>query len=365
MSESKKHRIEELKQEESKKKAKPKNPNTEALVYPTYLNELVKKESKRNPETKIPSKLIDWTKIIVKQLLWFVFITWVVYTVTFFIVDLSSGTPYIYSQLPINVDPGVIDYLDNLYHLDTGIFNRYFLTMADFFTGNMHSWNTGQKVGVEFWPAFGITMQITFLAIGFAILIGVPLGLFLTRKETKVFSYLTAFISIIAMATPAFVVAIVLGYVFNAMGMQVDYGSGLKITTVLLAAVSVAIPLGFGYAKYLRGEVKHEYQQQYVRLARIKGASETRVLFRHVARASIVPMIYYLPVLLTTAMTGSLLVELVLDIPGSGALFVKSAVPCDQNMLIFITMVYSMLILLAAMFRNIAIQIIDPRKRVK
>ncbi len=362
MSESKKHRIEELKQEEQKKKDKPKNPNSEALVYPTYLNELVKKESRRNLETKISSKVIDWTKIITKQILWFVFITWVVFTVTFFIVDLSSGDPYIISQLPPNVDP---DIFYDLFHLNTGIFNRYFMTIGDFFTGNMHSWNTGQKVGVEFWPAFGITMQITFLSIGFAILIGIPLGLFLTRKETKIFSFFTALISIIAMATPAFVIAIILGYVFNALGMQVDYNSGLKITTVLLAAFSVSIPLGFGYAKYLRAEVKQEYQQQYVRLARIKGASESRVMFRHIARAAVLPIIYYLPILLTTALTGSLLVELVFNIPGSGSLFVKSAVPCDQNMLIFITLVYSMLILITTAFRNILIQIIDPRKRVK
>lgn len=311
-----------------------------------------------NPNTKY------WTKKIIKLILSMIFIIWAVFTLIFLLINLIPGDPKIINDLiAAKADPAVIAIMRDMFNLNDPFIVRYFKSIGDLFNGTMGISGTyGVPVSEILFEKLSLSFQIGFIAIAFSILIGIPTGIALARRKSFTSDLMSGVIAILAFSIPSFVIGIIFMYVSFLLGLPIifEYGNWY---TILLPAFVISIPVGLTYARYLRSSVREEYLKQYASLARVKGASEKRLLWSHILKPSLYPIIVYFPIIVTSVLFGSITIETIFSIPGAGDLMVNSSIEKDQSMLLALSVVYTFMIILAFFVRDLLIPMIDPRVR--
>ena len=131
----------------------------------------------------------------------------------------------------------------------------------------------------------------------------------------------------------------------------------------IMPALIIAVPVGFGYSRYLRSSIRKEYGEQYVSLARIKGVSENKILWKHIFKPSLFPIVNYLPFVVIGALFGSITIESVFSIPGTGQMLISASLEHDQSSLLAITTIYTFFTVVSFFVRDLLIKFVDPRTR--
>lgn len=335
------------------------------------LNKIINKQRKNNLGNFVSLGFKFWAKRILRLILEIVLIVWVVYTLVFLLMNL----PYIFGideLMPSGVaaklahaseseQQAIIDVQFQLLHLDRGLFYQYWHSIVDLFNGSMGtSWTTLQPVSNSFWSRLGISASIGFMAVILSILIGIPLGIFLARRQGFISDAVASLVSVVAFSIPSFVIALLLVLFNSTIGLPFVFEYG-NIYMFLLAALAIAIPVGFGYTRYLRTSVRQEFSEQYVALARVKGVPENRILSKHVLKPSMFPIINYLPFVVVGAFFGSITIETVFAIPGTGQMLITAALSGDQPTVLAITTLYTLFTVISFFIRDILIAFVDPR----
>ncbi len=125
----------------------------------------------------------------------------------------------------------------------------------------------------------------------------------------------------------------------------------------------MALPQIAIVARLTRGSVLEVLRSNFVRTARAKGLSDAKILWRHVLRASLLPLVSYLGPAAASLMTGSLVVEKIFGLPGIGRYFVDGAMNRDYTLVMGVVIVYAFLILLLNLIADLAYGWFDPRVR--
>lgn len=315
--------------------------------------------------SKIPRPVKDWGKIFTKLFLELIVITFLVFTIIFAITNAMDGDPKIIADAKGEKAPDeVILALENMLGVNDSWFTQYGNSLKGVFNGTFgQSWSTiGVSTSSIVLPQLMTSFSIGFIAIGLSIAMGVPIGIFLARREGKLISYASTFSSVIAFSIPSFIIALVLLVINYSLGLPVVFTYN-SIFALLIPALAIAIPIGFGYSRHLRGSIKEEYTKQYVQLARVKGATESQVFRSHVFKPSLVPIVTYLPFIVISALTGVVTTEMVFAVPGSGSALVNAATQNDRNAILALSFFYTVVIILSFFTRDILLQFIDPKIR--
>ena len=222
--------------------------------------------------------------------------------------------------------------------------------------------------GKPFWQSrFGYTARLGLIALGLAVIIGIPAGIIAALNRNTFIDYLTLFISTIGVSVPSFVVAIFLIIIFASRLklikiVQSDWGNPS-------AWVIPALVLGFGTMAYLtrltRSSMLEVMQQDYVRTARAKGLSEWMVVGRHMVRNALIPVVTILGPALAGLVTGSFIIESMFSFPGSGRAYVQAISQRDYSMIMATTLIYAILVALANLTVDILYGFLDPRIKVE
>jgi peptide/nickel transport system permease protein len=134
--------------------------------------------------------------------------------------------------------------------------------------------------------------------------------------------------------------------------------NALVLPIVSLTLITIAL-----FSRYMRSAVLDNLSEDYVRTAKAKGASERRVLLRHVLRNSLIPIATLLGLLLPAVFAGALITESVFNYPGMGYLFYQSALNQDYPVLLGITVVVAVATVVGSLLADIAYAVLDPRVR--
>jgi oligopeptide transport system permease protein len=128
-----------------------------------------------------------------------------------------------------------------------------------------------------------------------------------------------------------------------------------------------SLTLGFAYAAYIsrltRGGFMEIRHQDFIRTARAKGLSESKILIKHALRGGILPVVSYLGPALAGIITGALVTETIFNIPGLGRFFIESALNRDYTVVMGTSLLYFSLIFICNFFVDIVYVILDPRVR--
>ena len=130
------------------------------------------------------------------------------------------------------------------------------------------------------------------------------------------------------------------------------------LPTTTLAIVTLAV-----YARYMRSSMIDNLEENYIRTARSKGITETRVVIVHALRNSLFPIITLLGMQLPALFSGALVVESLFNYPGMGLLFWQAAQFRDYPILLAVTIIISMATVLSALIADILYAVVDPRIR--
>jgi peptide/nickel transport system permease protein len=224
------------------------------------------------------------------------------------------------------------------------------------------------------------SVVLVFIPTVASVLIAIPIGLSQAVRRNRLYDHLMTTGVFILYSTPAVLVCTLLAYYF---GDVLGIGKPTVIDTAqqvspgqfpsfilhnfssfeLPFAAIIFLSIG-GLTRYMRGSALDTLVQDYVRTARAKGASPTRVLFRHVFRPSVIPLVTIVGLTIPTIIGGALIIEEIFSYPGMGVLTVNSVQNDDFAVVMAITMFTAFLTVVGNLLADVFVAIADPRIRL-
>jgi oligopeptide transport system permease protein len=213
---------------------------------------------------------------------------------------------------------------------------------------------------------FPPSLELGALAMLFALVFGIPLGLLAALRANKWPDYTAMVFANVGFAVPSFLVATLLIYFF-----AVRWGDVFDVPTsgwdTWQSKVLPTIALGLGpmayFARLTRGSVLETLQQDYIRTARAKGLRRRRIVVVHTLRNSLIPVVTAAGPILGFLITGSFVIEQIFAIPGIGRYYVTAVTGRDYSVVMGLTVLLAMIVIVANMVVDILYGILDPRTR--
>ena len=283
-------------------------------------------------------------RFIARRLLETIPVLFIIVTATFFMIRFVPGGPFTAEKA---VTPEVMRNLERAYNLDKPLWQQYagYLGKVVFHGDLGPSFKyPNRTVNENIADKLPVSLELGALSLVIALAVGLTLGVLAAIKRNTWIDYVCSSFAMIGICVPSFVLgpllvltfAIHYGW-FNASGW---YGP--------IDRVLPSLTLGCVYAAYVarltRGGMLEVLNQDYIRTARAKGASETRVIFRHALRGGLLPVVSFLGPAIAGILTGSFIIETIFQIPGLGREFVNSAFNRDYTLVLGTVILYATLI---------------------
>jgi ABC-type dipeptide/oligopeptide/nickel transport system permease component len=210
-------------------------------------------------------------------------------------------------------------------------------------------------------PKIPVSARLGSMAILLALILGLPMGTLMARYKGRFFDHMgTAFIVFIE-AVPAAVYYLFLQlFGTELLGIRLLFEPD-KWTSWILPVFSMSLGNIAYYAMWLRRFMVDQSTRDYVQLAKIKGVSGNRIMFRHIFRNAFVPMIQYLPTTFLNTVIGSIYIESLYSIPGMGGLLVDVIKKQDNTMVQGIVLLFATVGVIGLIIGDILMVVLDPR----
>ena len=303
---------------------------------------------------------------IIRRIVWTIPVLLLVILMTFLMMKLIKGNPFQVTDRP--VPESIQRNLDRKFHLDKPWWQQYLFYVRD--TARLDLGPSlvqrNQDVNDVIKEHFPTSIKLGLMAMIFAIVVGIPLGVFAALKHNSVLDYTAMGIANLGFALPSFLVATLLIYFF-ALRLK-DY-TGLPTngwegpSSWVLPTIALGIyPMTY-FARLVRGTVLETLQQDYIRTAKAKGLRWRFVVGKHVLRNSLIPAVTAAGPVLGGLITGSFIVETIFGIPGIGKYYVTAVTGRDYSVVMGITVLLSVIIIVANLVVDILYGYLDPRVR--
>lgn len=198
-------------------------------------------------------------------------------------------------------------------------------------------------------------------AIAISLLIGLPLGVMMARSKGKFWDKLGTGYIVFINAVPAAVYFLFIQlYATGAFRLPILFSKD-KPASWVLPVISMSLGSIAGYAMWMRRYMVDELNKDYIRLARAKGMKSTEIMFKHVMRNAIIPMVQYLPSSILLTIMGSFYIESLYSIPGMGGLLIDAIQRQDNPLVQALVLIFSALSILGLFLGDIAMGLVDPR----
>lgn len=301
------------------------------------------------------------TKYIFKRIFQAIGVILLVSIITFVLMDLAPGSPFASEK---SQSPEVLAALNKKYGLDqpkTVQLKNFILNALKGDFGVSLKMQKNRPVIDIIKEMFPTSAKLGLLALTWATLVGVPLGCLAAYNRGKPVDSILRVLTTIGISAPGFVVATLLLLLF---------GVKLKLlpTMGLVGIKSYFMPvfaLGFYSMCYIarlsRSSMLDAIGQDYIRTARSKGVSESKILFKHALKNAFIPVLTYLGPLTAGIITGSMVVESVFSVQGMGRYFVNSVLNRDYPIIMATTLLFATLVVFMNMVVDILYRFIDPR----
>ena len=310
-------------------------------------------------------------RIIVKKIITFIVTVLLVTLFVFIAFELIPGDAAT-ARLGINATPEALMALREEMGLTRPFFVRYFSWLVSFFFGDMGiSYSYGISVRSMLASKLPITLTLTLMSFIMIVVISIPVGLFVSKYEDRPGVRVIDVLGQLTMSVPPFFLGIIVTYVFGMIlhmfvpGGFVSYNVNFWkfISYLFFPAIAIALPKAAMSTKLLKTSILSERKLDYVRTAFSRGNSTMDVLYRHVLKNAIIPVVTFLGMTLADIVAGSLVIEQVFSIPGYGRLLISSIANRDYPVVQAIIAIIAMIVIVINLIVDILYQILDPRMR--
>jgi oligopeptide transport system permease protein len=288
----------------------------------------------------------------------------IIITLSFFIIRIAPGGPFDEEQ---TLPPEIKANLEAAYGLDRPLYEQYLRYLAGLVQGDFGPSFKFKDFSVTELIAQGlpISLMLGLSAVLLALLVGIPLGAMAALRHNSGTDYSIMGFAVLGIALPSFVTGPLFALVFGLYlrWLPVAGWETGQLRYLVLPVITLALPVIAYIARLTRGSLLEVLRSNFVRTARAKGLSETQVLLRHALRPALLPVVSYLGPATAFVVTGSLVVETVFGLPGSGRYLVQGAINRDYTLVMGMIVVYGSLTLLCNLIADLLYGWLDPRVR--
>ena len=208
----------------------------------------------------------------------------------------------------------------------------------------------------------GVSLRLGVISIGISLVAGLLLGIAQASFKDKVIDWIGTVYTVIVNAVPSLVLySLVLVFGSKYLGFPSLYSSRNVGMSSVLPIVSLSLASIASYALWMRRYMVDEMTRDYIKLAKVKGLSYSQIMFRHVLRNALVPMVQFIPQALLLTISGSLLVEQFYSVPGMGPLLTDAIKRYDTSVVQTLVMFYAALSIVGIFLGDLLMMIADPR----
>ncbi len=306
-------------------------------------------------------------RVIIRRLLWFVPVFFLVTGITFITMHALPGGPFDSDKTP----PALVKQMEATFGLREPIYKQYAIWL-----GNVAQLQFGPSLAARgkpvesfLLPGLAVSAQLGGIALILALLVGMPAGIVAAMARGQWLDRAAMLISILGVSVPSIVLGPVLYWFFGlylgwlpvATWASLSEGIGPYLSHAILPAVTLGAGLAAIIARLTRASLLQVLHEDYIRTAHAKGLAAQVVMVRHALRNSLIPVVTYLGPLTAGVLTGSLIVEQIFAIPGMGRYFVTSISNRDYPMVMAVVVIYSFIIVAFNLLVDILYVFLDPR----
>jgi len=298
--------------------------------------------------------------------------------VSFAIVQLAPGSPIDRFRSP-NVHPDTLDNLVRLYGLDKPVWEQF----VNWFTSFVQFWRAdawgyslvdGRSVRDTVVDRMPATLLLGGTALVITIIVAIPIGILAAVRQYSWADKVITTFATVGYAIPSFLLGLYIAYIgtvvfrgaFPSFGMisLTGEGRGTPVDVawhMVLPVTSLAIQQIAGWSRYVRAKMLEVLSQDYVRTAKAKGLSGTRVTYKHALRNALIPVITLFGLTLPSLLAGAVITESIFSWPGLGLLGLTSVEQRDYPMVLAFVMVGGFGVVLGNLLADVLYGVADPR----
>lgn len=302
--------------------------------------------------------------------------------ISFFLIQLPPGD-YLSSYLlqlqssGANINTEEIAALRADYGLDKPVYIQYFIWIKNILLhgdfGKSFQW--GMPVSEVIWGRLGITIAIGIATLFFVYLLAIPIGIYSALRQYSVGDFFFTTLGYFGLALPGFILALGALYIAYLLGIDagglyspeflnqpmswakfIDLLKHVWLAIVVMGAAGVA-----GTVRVMRSMLLDELGKQYVVTARTKGLSETKLIFRYPVRIALNPVVSTVGWQLAAIISGSPIVESVLNLPTTGSVLLRALQSQDMYLAGSFVFLLSILTVVGTFISDILLVVLDPR----
>jgi oligopeptide transport system permease protein len=288
----------------------------------------------------------------------------IIITLSFFVIRIAPGGPFDDEQ---TLPPEIKANLEAAYGLDKPLLEQYGRYLAGLVQGDFGPSFKFKDFSVTELIAQGlpVSLMLGLSAVLLALLVGIPLGTLAALRQNSPTDYGIMSVAVLGIALPGFVTGPLFALIFglHLRWFPVAGWEAGELRYLVLPVVTLALPVIAYIARLTRGSLLEVLRTNHVRTARAKGLPERRVILKHALRPALLPVVSYLGPATAFVITGSLVVETVFGLPGSGRYLVQGAINRDYTLVMGMIVVYGSLTLTLNLIADLLYGWLDPRVR--
>lgn len=303
---------------------------------------------------------------ILKRCLFVLPVVWAVVSLVFLLIHLVPGDP-VRNALGDNATQAQVAELKHKLGLDLPLGQQYLNYWRGVLQGDLGVSlnNPSEKVLERILARYPATLELTLAGLVVALFIAIPLGVTAGRHQGRWIDSVASVIALLGISTPGFVLGPLMIYVF-ALKLDLFPVSGRGgIEYLMLPAVTMGAALSAILTRMVRSSVIEELGEDYVRTARAKGLSENWVVYKHVLKNGLIPVVTVLGLQFGVLLAGAIITETIFSWPGLGRLTVDAInardYPLVQGCILMIAVTY----IAANLLTDLAYRLLDPRIKVE
>jgi len=300
------------------------------------------------------------TLYVVKRIGQTLLVMWVIATLTFLLLRVIPGGPFDQEKV---LAPEVKAAIEAKYNLSAPVYVQYLNYMGGILKGDLGSSYKyiGRNVSEIITESFPTSFQLGIFSLILAYLIGVPAGVYAASHHNTWKDSTTMIVAISSVSLPSFLVAAIaitiFSFGFDLLPVALWDGPIYFIMPVVVLGLRPAAII----ARLTRASVLDVIRSDYIRTARAKGLSEQTILYKHVLKNSLIPVLTFSGPLAAGILSGAFIIEHIFNIPGMGKHFIQSVTNRDYPLVLAVTLIFSFLLVISNLVIDILYTYFDPR----
>ncbi|MDL4838860.1 ABC transporter permease [Aquibacillus rhizosphaerae] len=297
---------------------------------------------------------------IVKRFLMMIITLLIIVTLTFILMHSVPGSPFNEER---GTNATIQANLEAHYHLDEPLYVQYFIYLKSIVTFDFGPSikQPTSSVNDLLSRGFPISLELGLVSITVAIISGILLGIIAALRHNGMIDYIAMTIAVLGISIPNFILATQLIQTFAVYFKILPAATWSSPMHMILPTLALATGPMAIIARLTRSSMLEVLTQDYIKMAKAKGLSPVKIVFKHALKNALMPVVTILGTLLAGILTGTFVLEQIFAIPGMGKYFVESINTRDYPVIMGTTVFYSAFLILMLFLVDVVYGLLDPR----